>query len=139
MQIITAQERKEMTGEVCPYCGKKPVLVYTRLLYRSGEYDGKSWLCEPCEAWVGCHRGSDVPLGRLANAELREWKVLVHGVFDQLWKSGQYSRTNAYKKLAIKMRIPIERCHIGMFTVEQCKQAYNICLTWQAQNLPDTE
>lgn len=128
-----------MTGKVCPYCGGKPVLVNTQSLYKAGYFPGKSWLCKPCGAWVGCHKNTIIPLGRLANAELRSWKVKVHVVFDPMWKGDNKPRRFVmYSRLATAMDIPVEHCHMGMFTVEQCKQAYQICLDWQLQKLPDT-
>jgi hypothetical protein len=62
-----------------------------------------------------------LPLGRLANAQLRVAKQKAHAAFDPIWKGGKYSRREAYNRLAKGMRIPVEDCHIGMFDVDQCK------------------
>lgn len=79
-------------------------------------------------AYVGVHKGTDRPLGRLANAELRYWKKAAHAVFDPLWQRGPFRghRNVAYGWLAQKMNLPIEKTHIGMFDVEQCKKAIQI-------------
>ena len=74
-----------------------------------------------CDSYVGVHTGTDKPLGRMANAELREWKKRAHEVFDDLWKSKRYSRHKAYRLASDMMGIPFDETHIGMFDVKQCQ------------------
>lgn len=80
-------------------------------------------------AYVGVHKGTDKPLGRLANAELRYWKRAAHAAFDPLWKYGRFKgfRDVAYGWLAKRMGLPMELTHIGMFDVDQCKKVIQIC------------
>lgn len=79
-------------------------------------------------AYVGCHKGTNKPLGRLANAELRLWKRKAHAAFDPLWKYGVFKgrRKEAYRWLATVMRLPEEKAHIGMFDVAECKRLISI-------------
>ena len=86
------------------------------------------YLCRNCMAYVGVHKGTDKPLGRLANAELRYWKKRAHAVFDPLWQRGRFRghRNAAYGWLAQKMGLPVEQTHIGMFDVAQCRKAIHI-------------
>lgn len=118
--------------KVCDYCHKdidgctgadiyphRPDLAH-KLFFR----------CVPCGAYVGRHAGSGIALGRLANSELRAAKMRAHAAFDPLWKVGDYqTRNDAYAWLAREMRIPKEKCHIGMFDLEQCAQVESICNT----------
>lgn len=120
------------TGKRCPYCNSKPVYVDSLEVY--GVSYGMIYLCRPCSAWVGVHAGTSIPLGRLANEELRESKKLAHLYFDNLWhrriKQGvrkQEARTLAYKWLSRQMGVNIKRCHIGMFDVEQCLKVVEVC------------
>lgn len=115
-----------MPDVFCDYCGRRAEYVDSSEVY--GEDYGKIYLCRPCQAWVGVHKGSDKPLGRLANAELRHWKRNGHNVFDPLWKYGPFSgrRNAAYAWLAEKMGLPVEKTHFGMFDVAQCKRAIAI-------------
>jgi len=78
---------------ICPYCGKNAVLTDSAVVYHGRSY-GMIWLCRPCWAYVGTHKNSrkHAPLGRIANAELRDWKKKVHAAFDPLWKDGEMSR-----------------------------------------------
>lgn len=121
----------------CPYCGKHANLVGGDAIYphRRDLYDLMFWQCAPCDAYVGCHKhGATVlvnkrqvrsdgtlPLGRLANAELRAAKSAAHRAFDPIWKSGQLSRSAAYGWLAETLGMQKSECHIGMFDVGQCQ------------------
>lgn len=111
---------------ICPYCGRKAEYVDSKIIY--GKSYGRIYLCRPCMAWVGVHKGTSKPLGRLANAELRHWKKAAHEVFDPLWQKGRFKgrRNDAYAWLAEKMQLPREQTHIGMFDVGQCQQAIRI-------------
>lgn len=119
---------KPIRQVICDYCGKPAELVGSKAIYGL-DYGHKVWLCRHCMAYVGCHKGTDKPLGRLANAELRYWKRQTHAAFDPLWKYGRFKgyRNAAYGWLAQKMGLPIEKTHIGMFDVGECKRAILIC------------
>jgi len=133
----------------CPYCSSPAVLTDSVEVYHGNSF-GMIWLCRPCQAWVGVHKGTDKPLGRLANKELRDWKIKAHAAFDPIWeaklrhrraggkgKSGkdsggpgykkEYARGAGYKWLAVQLGIPKADCHIGMFDVETCKRVVEIC------------
>ncbi len=120
---------------ICPYCGN-----HARLLDKSGAvYGGRDfgpvWACLSCRAWVGCHPGTTVPLGRLADAELRRAKMAAHRAFDDLWRrkmkrdgcrKGE-ARGAGYRWLAGQLGLPAERTHIGMFDVETCRRVVEVC------------
>lgn len=128
---------------ICPYCGKWSQLVSGVEIYphRSDLHHLPFYRCPgDCDAYVGCHEGTLKPLGRLANAELRHWKKRAHAAFDPIWerrwhikrqKDPKYKKAMArggrYKRLAELLEIPREECHIGMFTVELCKQTEALC------------
>ncbi len=120
---------------VCPYCGEEARLADSAEVY-SRSY-GMIWICVPCRAWVGVHKGDgkNRPLGRLANAELREWKMRAHAAFDPMWKakvrrdecSKGRARGAGYKWLAEKLGVPVDECHIGMFDVDVCRRVVEVC------------
>lgn len=130
-----------ITGRVCPYCGQKPQLIGSKDIYGDGEDYGRLWACLACQAWVGCHPGTQRPLGRLANADLRTWKREAHNWFDPLWKKKMEqgfkkyeARNSAYQWLADSMGIAKDLCHIGMFDVDQCKVVVAIIKQWYRIN-----
>lgn len=112
---------------ICDYCGTPADFVDSSVVYHGHSF-GMIYLCPRCGAYVGVHKGSDKPLGRLANSELRNWKKAAHAAFDPLWKYGPYRgrRNEAYRWLSEKMGIPIEFTHIGMFDVDQCRKVVRI-------------
>lgn len=126
---------------VCDYCrAPATFLASSAPLYRGKDY-GPAWACMGCQAWVGCHPGTERPLGRLADKELREWKRKAHAAFDPLWERKLATRRaergpaypkaaargSGYKWLAEQLRITREQCHIGMFDVETCKRVVELC------------
>lgn len=138
---------KILFGKICPYCGRKPKYVDSELIY--GKSYGMIYLCRGCDAYVGVHKGSDKPLGRLADKDLREAKKKAHYYFDALWKAKtnigiledprrskrkvewqRACRSQAYKWLSEVMQIKPEFTHIGMFDVEQCEKVVQLCLPY---------
>ena len=116
----------------CDYCGRRAEFMDSAAVYNDHSY-GMIYMCRPCDAYVGVHKGSKQPLGRLANSQLRCWKKAAHAAFDPLWKSGRKTRSQAYSWLAQKMGLPQALTHIGMFDVEQCKKVVNIMKNERSQ------
>ena len=110
----------------CPYCGRRAEFVDSKVVY--GKSYGMIYLCRNCVAYVGVHKGTDQPLGRLTNAELRFWKKRAHAAFDPLWKYGRFRhrRNAAYQWLSEKMGLPRQKTHIGMFDVAECRRVIQI-------------
>ncbi len=84
--------------------------------------NGDTYLCKPCDAYVGCHKESTKALGRLANKELRFWKKEAHKYFDIIWKEKHLTRKESYQHLSNHLKLPIYYTHIGMFSVDTCKK-----------------
>lgn len=114
-----------LKGKICPYCKKPTEYIDSSYLY--GKSYGMIYICKPCDAYVGVHKGTDKALGRLANKDLRYWKKQAHYYFDQIWKSSLKSRRGAYKWLSVHLKIPGTYTHIGMFGVETCKKVVELC------------
>jgi hypothetical protein len=118
-----------MSKIICPYCGKEAELVDSKIIYKKSY----GWMylcrCKPELVYVGCHKGTTKPLGRLADSELRQCKKQAHALFDPIWQrpSGGKSRRGAYNWLADKLGIPMPECHIGMFDVEMCRKVIAAC------------
>lgn len=120
---------------LCAYCGAPAQLLADSSRIYHGRDFGPVWRCDPCEAHVGCHPGTVKPLGRLANAELRQAKAAAHAAFDPLWRA-KIARTGCAKSrargagyawLAAQMGVEVRDCHIGMFDVAQCVRVVEVC------------
>lgn len=120
-------------GKACPYCGKLTELTDSSEVYPTNY--GKIYICRDCFAWVNCHTGTTIALGRVAKKELRQNKKTAHHYFDALWHrkmerdkcSKSVARSSAYAWLAKVMNLPPERAHIGMMDDQQCTQLVEIC------------
>lgn len=110
-----------MTPPVCPYCQKPTVLVGGSVIYpHRTDLDHKQfWLCRPCDAYVGCHKGTDKPLGTPANAVVRHARMKAHDAFDLLWQSGRMKRSEAYVWIRRKLGV-FKDVHIGQSDVNTC-------------------
>jgi len=114
------------TNVICPYCDMQAELTDSAEVYNGRSY-GLIYLCRKCWAYVGVHKGTKTPLGRLANSELRRMKIYAHRAFDHIWKDGHESRKGAYKWLANELGIDGKDCHIGMFDVDMCQKVVDVC------------
>ena len=117
--------------KTCPYCNKKIVYVDSTEIY--GKSYGMVYMCRPCNAYVGVHKGTHYPLGSLANLELREKRKEAHYYFDQLWRipgldgsKKAKKRLTAYKWLAKQLYIAREKCHIGFFDISLCNKTIQV-------------
>lgn len=120
-----------MKPVICNYCENEAKLVTGEVIYphRSDLFHKYFWHCGPCNAYVGTHQHSKEhkPLGRLADAALREKKKTAHSVFDPLWRGGAMSRKQAYRWLAGQLGIPPKRTHIGDFDIPMCNRVISAC------------
>ncbi len=132
----------------CAYCRLPAQLVTGAEIYphRDDLAGEKFWRCVPCSAWVGCHKAgawvpgangskttSDgtLPLGRLANAELRALKRQAHGAFDPIWKARHMNRREAYAWLAGRLGINATVVHIGDLDEAGCRAVIAAVEDWK--------
>ena len=114
---------------ICPYCNQEAKQVKGSEIYTNLKHlhHLTFWQCEPCKAYVGCHKHTGEPLGTLAKKDLRTKRQDTHLLFDPLWKRDglKYfkNRGRAYRWLANAMGIPKDQCHIALFDLEQCEEA----------------
>lgn len=119
------------TPTVCNICeGSKVELVCNDEIY-GGRQFGKwpyAYLCRDCGSYVGVHNHTDIPLGTLADAPLREARKYYKQFFINLCKSRKATTSDMYRWLASKMEIAPQECHWGMFDIERCRLAGQICM-----------
>jgi len=75
------------------------------------------WICLSCGImwWDG---STSTP----ATQEVFDLRKKCHKKFDQLWKSGEMTRKEAYKYMQKIMNLPKHKCHIGMFQKTECEK-----------------
>lgn len=92
------------------------------------------WFCE-CGAFVGCHPGTDKPLGAPAGQATKRARSDAHKVFDRMWKQKRMGRSAAYKWLAAALGIEAAECHIGHMNRETARRVVSIVHEWEAENV----
>ncbi len=114
----------EDDGPPCIECGRSTELVGGDEIYphRPDLHRKAFWKCF-CGAYVGCHSGTDRPLGYPCGPETRKARMTAHDAFDHLWRGGTMTRSAAYAWLAEALGIPPEMCHIGMLDAQQAREA----------------
>lgn len=105
-------------------CGREAELRSGRDVYphRPDLFGLWTWVCRPCDARVGCRRGTQTPLGTLAGPRLRKARSEAHSAFDPLWQSGLMSRSAAYAWLGGRLGLTPELCHIGRMDERDCRR-----------------
>ena len=113
----------------CRYCGGKVELVENSEIYRGRSYGDwpYAYLCRPCDAFVGLHPATDLPLGTLADKSLREARKDAKHLWQRVGSVLGLDRNQAYQWLADQMQIPKQECHFGHFDEERCALAWKVC------------
>jgi DNA-binding LacI/PurR family transcriptional regulator len=89
------------------------------------------YVCLVCKASVGTHSDGYTPLGRLANKELKALKKQAHALLDPHHGFDKRKRQKTYIKLAEKLGIPVDDCHIGHFDETMTLKAIAELETWR--------
>lgn len=111
----------------CIYCQSPVIFTSNSVIYGREYGNGKVYKCTGCDAYVGVHTGTKIPLGRLANRELRDLKKQCHAMFDPVWKQNKnIKREQAYGRLANCLGINIHECHFGWFGKDMLLRANEI-------------
>ncbi len=116
----------------CPYCGSQAFLRPASVLGKTGqnEINEKYYVCARypfCDSYVKAHRHNQMPMGTLANAELRKKRQKAHKALQQLIDRGLMSRSEAYHWLQLQMGLPQEDAHIAKFSDQRCEQVIQLC------------
>ena len=84
---------------ICPVCAKPAQVTATKYGPRAGCCGLHSWDLKP-----------------LVSPAVHDARKLAHATFDPVWRSGDLSRGEAYRRLALAMGIPQKSCHISLMT-----------------------
>lgn len=109
----------------CPYCGGTVIYRSADGIYRDNSRDTMLYVCShypSCDTYVRTHAGTRIPVGSMANNELRKLRKTAHKYFDQLYKTGIMSKDDAYCWLASIIDAPLSHAHIGYLSEYYCNQ-----------------
>lgn len=114
--------------EDCPYCGSACTVKHHEQVYGM-PYGDWPWMygCTQCDATVGMHPFTNIPLGSLANAELRRRRRVAKEAWQRASPYNGRNRTPAYEWLATRLGISSSDCHFGHFDLDTCDRIIDIC------------
>lgn len=122
----------------CPYCGAKATLRSANIVY--GEHVKNNrylYVCDrypKCDAYVSAHQRTKLPMGTLANGDLRNKRIETHRVFGKMWHSGLMKKWQAYKWMQGKFGLNENQAHIAKFSEYMCEQLIIACNQAYEQN-----
>lgn len=113
--------------ESCRFCGGDVALVNNSSFYNGREYGWPlAYCCGKCGARVGCHPGTDIPLGTLADTDTMKARRAAHAEFDRLWAGKTaWHRKQAYQ--ALSRALGVRSAHISWLDAAQCKRVVSLC------------
>lgn len=116
----------------CPYCGSRAFLRPASVLDKCSliENDEKYYVCARyplCNSYVKAHRHNQMPMGTLANRELRTKRQEAHRAMQELIDCGLMSRKEVYHWLQIQLGLPQDETHIAKFSNQRCDQVILLC------------
>ena len=116
----------------CQYCGSQAFLRPASVLDKTEKEDCGSmfYVCARypvCDAYVTAHAGNHMPMGTLANRQLRQKRRAAHVAFNRLWQSNIMTRKEAYRWLQIQLGVDPEDAHIAKFLDYRCGETIRLC------------
>ena len=124
------KKKKNRQSIRCPYCGRTAVLRKASYVYKERALDEYLYVCSgypECDAYVGVHAGTFLPKGSLANGDLRHKRILAHRMFDSIWRSGIFTRRDAYRWMQDTFSLSDTQAHIGQFSDYRCECLIQEC------------
>lgn len=113
----------EKSAPRCPYCGSHTIYRSADGIYRENTRNEMLYVCKNyprCDSYVRVQPGTRIPLGTVANRELRELRIEAHRQFDKLHKRGYMSKHDAYQWLGGVLGVSAREAHIGQLSMLSC-------------------
>ena len=126
------KKKKQSKAQVirCPYCGAVAVIRPAAEIYQNEKCKEELYVCSnypACKAYVGMNPKTRMPLGELADGDLRHLRIRAHRIFDRIWQTGLMPRREAYRWMADYFALPMSEAHIGQFGTYRCKELIRKC------------
>ncbi|MBO1013472.1 hypothetical protein IPU70_07930 [Achromobacter sp. SD115] len=116
--------------KACHCCSGPVKLTNNRDIYNGHSFGDWPYVyrCTQCQAYVGLHPDTDLPLGLMAGGATVSARKDAKGVFQRLTRERfGNDRNAAYAWLAKALGIAPSICHFGMFGQEQAERAGQVC------------
>lgn len=124
LEVTNPLKHKKKRAMRCPYCGAPVVYRSAEGIYQENKKGAMLYVCSrypECDAYVRVQPGTKLPLGTLANGDLRALRRQTHGQFDRLYKEGLMTKDGAYRWLGELLGLPQSQAHIGCLGEYNCR------------------
>lgn len=116
----------------CPYCHALAVKRPASFIYGDNTHDKDAfvYVCPrypACNSYIAAHKNTGLPMGSLANGDLRHKRILAHRAFNRLWQEGYMEKGAAYRWLQLQLSLPESMAHIAMFSEYLCDRVISLC------------
>lgn len=114
----------------CPYCGSLASKRPASDIY--GKDAPKNKFLYVCDCYPKCNSyvaatEKGLPMGTLANEELRRKRIAAHRALDRIWKKGIMSKAQVYIWLQSRLNMTEKQMHIGNFGEYYCNRVIYEC------------
>ena len=128
MEVILLKQKQIK----CPYCHAHASLRPASPVYGSTpQTRGKFlYVCDrwpACNAYVSAHERTLLPMGTLANGDLRHKRILAHRALKKLQQDCHMEKWEVYIWLQAKLGLDAHQTHIGQFSEYMCEQVISLC------------
>ena len=115
---------------ICQYCGGNALLTTGNKVYGPLNKDWtlrtrKFYWCKPCDAFAECFKGTETPIGQLANKEVRESRELVHLAVDKFIQNKKLVKALAYTWVCTSLQQKYDP-NLSATSVEENKMALEL-------------
>ena len=114
----------------CNYCGSPAILKPASEIFHDPKQKGYVYVCShypACDAYVSAHDHTHLPMGTLANGDLRHKRILAHRALQHLCKSRHMEKREVYIWLQSKLGLNSKQTHIGQFSDWMCDEVIRLC------------
>lgn len=123
---MTRKKKKTKNQQIrCPYCGAAARYQSADGIYHDNSRNVMLYVCPnypECDSYVRVHKGTKIPVGTMANKELRKLRKEAHDQFNKLYMYGYMTKDEAYRWLAdIINTTELSNAHIGNMSEYYCK------------------
>ena len=101
--------------------------------HRQDLHDLFFWKCDDCGNYVGCHKGTQTPLGNIPTQALKKARREIHKILDPIWKNKQMTRRTVYKELSKNLGYQYHTAEIK--TIDEARIIYKLVLSMKNQEI----
>lgn len=114
----------------CPYCGSLASKRPASYVYgKKADKNKFLYVCDrypKCDTYVAATE-KGLPMGTLANKELRRKRIAAHKSLNRIWKKGFMTKEQVYVWLQSRLNMTDKQMHIGKFGEYYCNRVIYEC------------